>query len=243
MKEFKFLDYHTEYSCTGDLSYETDNGACFGYVFDGIRDNYNVEYCIILYKGLDYIKDTHDSNACLLDLHSLKNHLRKLRFFYPISYSIKETEHNESEVFKVSLKLKDVPAIFHKFALTWIRYAYEYPYNVWLIDAYKLHNYYRYDSIFNLFHIIGICGNIDRDIHQIVEDRPYKKINNTDLRNIINGGSDRLQRMFKYSDNVERYEIPNTIGEYSRKDYEYWKEGFEERKPVYMKMYRLISKL
>ena len=36
------------------------------------------------------------------------------------------------------LRLNNVPPTFHKYVLTWLRYTYEFPYNVFLKDAYNL---------------------------------------------------------------------------------------------------------
>lgn len=56
MKEFKYLDYHTEYSCEGDLVKRMAKEACFGYVFNRIDTGHNVKYRIILYSGTEFLR-------------------------------------------------------------------------------------------------------------------------------------------------------------------------------------------
>lgn len=55
MKDFQFLDYHTEYSCKGTFERHMSSAACFSDVFRNTGErNISEEYEVILYKGTDF---------------------------------------------------------------------------------------------------------------------------------------------------------------------------------------------
>lgn len=244
MKEFKFLDYCTEYSCKGDLKKEMNREGCFGYVFDNIEDNSDVVYNILLYKGVNYSKKKHFSNACLFTKKEIRNHLRLLKIMYPFSYSVRDYGKKDGfDVILVQLHLKDVPGTFHKYILTWLRYTYEYPYNVLLKDAYLLRkdSTFRFESIANLFNLtIGCFCDNPRDIHQIPRNQVSIRMKVSDIK-------ERIKKVYFLSDIYEKLRskndiVPKSIGNYSVEDIEYWETGFETRKPIYMKVYKDIKR-
>ena len=245
MEDFSYLNYYTEYSCNGYLNQGLDGGACFSYIFRNLEnEKVSIDYNIIIYKGTEFSKEEHNSNACLLTINQLKNHLKQAQCIYPFKFYIKECEHNGFDVFEVNLKLVDIPGMFHKYLLTWTRYTYEFPYNVLLIDAYKLKNEkcFKFSSIANIFNIV--LGSIDwedsNNIHQIPQIFTINKsLKINDLREKLNK-IERLNELYEALKNTDRF-IPNSIKELSIEDVEYWNniEYFEKyRKPVYLNNYK-----
>ena len=141
MKEFKFLDYCTEYSCEGSLERAMDVRACFGYVFGAVKNNSSVKYQVVLYMGTRYSAEQHQSNACIFTKQEVRNHLKLLKSLYPLQYSVRDYgDKNGYKRLLVTLNIENTPATFHKYALTWLRYLYEFPYNVLLRGSYTLKN-------------------------------------------------------------------------------------------------------
>lgn len=253
MKEFIFLNYHTEYSCKGVFSKTMRAEACFSKAFSNTDsvNNVNEEYKIILYKGTDFIKDTHNSNACIFTRTQIKNHLKQAQGIFPFEFTIKELKNwnKRYEVFEITLNLKDVPGSFHRYLLTWVRYLYEYPYNVVLYDALQLkkENCFRFTSIVNLFNLVlGCYCNSPREIHQITPNQVSKPMDKESIRNKLK----KISHLNSIYNCIKKKCENNTIEarylEFSYEDIEYWnsKEIFENfRKPIYLKVYnKLIRK-
>ena len=249
MKDFQFLDYHTEYSCKGEFEKEMDAEACFSFVFNHTSErNVSEEYEVILYKGTSFSREKHNSNSCLFTKKQIRNHLRQAQGIYPFDFHITEVSNWEDgyNVFKVHLKLTNVPGTFHKYLLTWLRYMYEYPYNVILFDAYKLKKdpCFRFTSMSDLFNLVLGCYNDNpRDIHQIARNQVSKVMRKKDIREklqqirMLNNVYDKLKRK------VNADTIPDSVEELSTSDIEFWESDdiFEKhRKPIYMNVYKKV---
>lgn len=251
MKEFAFINYNTEYSCTGDFSKKMGTDACFSKAFrytDSV-DNVNEKYEIILYKGIDFIKKTKGSNACLFTRKQIKNHLKQAQGVFPFKFRIQELKNwnKKYKVFKITLILEEVPGSFHKYLLTWVRYLYEYPYNVILHDALQLkkESCFRFTSISNLFNLVlGCFKDSPGEIHQIARNQISKPINKKALKDTLT----KISRLNIIYDELSKKKktIKNKYLGFSQNDIEYWQneEIFENfRKPVYLEMYnKLIRK-
>ena len=137
MQEFKYLGYHTEFSCSGDINYNMQVCACFARAFGRLnRDDTSVHYVIKVYKG-DTMRGK-GSNMCFFGERQIKNHLNQLKGLFPIKFKVRDSGDEKKPHFIVELYLKNLPGTYHKYALTWTRYLYEYPYNMILMDAYRL---------------------------------------------------------------------------------------------------------
>lgn len=245
MEDFRFLDYYTEYSCKGDFRKQMSVEPCFSFAFDmATKNSVNEEYIIILYKGIEFCKKTHKANACLFTKQQIRNHLKQAQEIYPFKYYVTEesTWRKKGPVFRIRLILEDVPGIFHKYILTWLRYMYEYPYNVLLCDAYKLkkEKCFRYSSISNLFNLIlGCYCNNPRPIHQITKNEISKKMSKKELQV-------KLKNVYNLNDiyiklGEKEYTIPREALGTTISDIEYWEnnEIFDTyRKPIYMNVYK-----
>lgn len=243
MNEFKYLSYHTEYSCDGTCNKKMSSEVCFSGIFSKITNESDITYNIRLYPGLDLCVESHNSNACLFTKNELKNHLRQLNDMYPFSYRVVEEVVRDKVCYRVVLHLKDVPATFHKYVLTWLRYTYEYPYNVILRDAYILKKdpIFRFESISNIFNVVSICcPAFVGEGHSISADSINKPLRKKELRdrikevNRLNGIYEKLK--------LKKSKLPDKIRDFDCYDAEYWSEElFEFRKPTYMNMFNKIK--
>ncbi len=244
MREFSFLKYHTVYSCGGDIKKELAPEACFEYVFKNVEDNFNVTYQVIIYLGTDYSKKTHKSNACLFSRKEVYNYLKLLKTLYPIKISVKNyTKDGSYDRLLVTLHIEKVPMTFHKYALAWLRYTYEFPYNVLLKDVYELKKdpIFRFESIANLINLtIGCYCEYLRSVHQIPSNQVSIKMKLKEVKERIKE-VDRLNDIYRRLED-KKNSIPKNINGFSVNDIEYWTNGFEDRKPIYINVYKDIKK-
>lgn len=238
MKEFKFLDYCTEYSCEGSLERAMQVNACFSYVFREVKNNSSVKYQIVLYMGTRYSAEQHKSNACIFTKQEVRNHLKLLKSLYPLQYSVRDYgDKNGYKRLLITLNIENTPATFHKYALTWLRYLYEFPYNVLLRDAYTLkkERTFRFESIANLFNLTLSCYcENPREIHQIPTNSIIQRLKLADVKRRIKQVN-FLSNIYKKEDK-KVLQIPKKIQGFSVEDIEYWNVGFGERKPIYMEI-------
>ena len=251
MNDFQFLDYHTEYSCKGTLEKEMDVEACFSFVFNQIDEgNVSEEYEVILYKGTAFSREHHNSNSCLFTKKQIRNQLKQAQGSYPFDFYITEAAkwRGGYNVFKIHLKLTNVPGMFHKYLLTWLRYMYEYPYNVILYDSYKLKKdpCFSFTSMSDLFNLVLGCFNENpAAIHQIAENQVSKTMLKRDIREKLQNIQILNNVYVKLKNKVKINQIPNEDGDLTTTDFEFWESDdiFERRrKPVYMNVYKEIIK-
>lgn len=214
--------------------------ACFSYVFNEVKSNSSVKYRIVLYMGTKYSAKQHKSNACIFTKQEVRNHLKLLKSLYPLQYSVRDYgDKNGYKRILVTLNIENTPATFHKYALTWLRYLYEFPYNVLLRDAYTLkkERTFRFESIANLFNLTLSCYcRNPRDIHQIPSNSIIQRLKLADIKRRIKQVN-LLHDIYEDGDK-KSLQIPKKIQDFSVEDIEYWNVGFEERKPIYMEIQR-----
>lgn len=246
MKEFSALNLHTEYGCSGDVSINMGVRVCFGTLFNTIENDNHVKYRILFHEGADYSRDTHRNSACFFTKEEIRHHLLKLRSLYPIQFKVMDYKGKRDDGYdriEVQMELDKVPATFHKYALTWIRYLYEYPYNVCLKDAYTLKKdpIFRFESIANIFNLVlGCYCGYANEHHQI-------PINNITRPLKISEVKERIRRVDELNDiyrllHIKHDDIPGSIGDYTIRDLEYWRDGFDIRKPIYINVYKEMHK-
>lgn len=241
MSVFNFLDYCTSYSVTGKINLGFSEQACFSDIFRRCHNNGNT-YSIILIKNNKYL-DLRLSNACFFNKQEVRNHLKIAKSLYKFNYRVTDTKYKGNPAFLIKLHLDNVPELFHKYILTWVRYTYEYPYNVILKDAYTLKKdtLFRFESIANIFNcILGIYPQADypRTIHQIIGGNS-KLLTNKALQLRIYTSED-LHSIYGKVDKVS--EFPNNFEGFDVYDIEYWEKGFEMRKPYYIDNYKYLKK-
>ena len=148
MQEFKFLRYYTKYSAFGALKVYLSEYACFSDIYKKFapRNLYDENYIIYIYKGANNLRN---NNMCFLSKKQLQNHIKQAQEIFNFKYQVIELE----KLYKVNLSITQAPGNFHKYILAWIRYCYEFPYNMLLLDALEIkkESCFKYTSISNLF--------------------------------------------------------------------------------------------
>ncbi len=244
MKEFSYLDFKVEYSCKGFFNIELSKSICFNVAFgklSKLTHTIDEQYEIIIYKSLDYLRATHYSNYCLLSKKQLSKHLQQAIDIYQFDFKINSIKVNGIPAFKVTLILnKDCPILFHKYLLTWLRYTYEYPFNVLLLDAYKLKKEprFKYTSIVNLFNITLTGFRKNNGLHSIIQTGINCRLQKNQIRTQLT----KVQRLNELYE-ILRYDyvpIQRKVQDKCVEDIEYWEDNYiyeQFRKPVYIKIY------
>lgn len=130
--------------------------ACYGssLVMIGKGRNHIVHYDIILITDESKIKQQFKNN-CRMSKHQLENYLRRITSIKPFKYHISQSEYKGSPCFELSLDIRGGKKEI-TFVLQCIKRTYEFPYNFYLEQAYKMQEIpkYKHDSILNLFNVV-----------------------------------------------------------------------------------------
>lgn len=177
---FEYLSYSTIYQASGDLVFENkdlEGQACFSYIFRNVRNNkkQHIIYSIYISTDPSYIQDNSESNLCILTEEQIRFHMSYLRFISSFKYKITKKFIDDYSGFRIDLDLNAIGNV-HKMFLTWIRYLYEYPYNLVLYDSFKLREEKRFIEKSNYLNIVNFVTVFYSNdwIHQI--PKSYHKI-------------------------------------------------------------------
>lgn len=170
---FEYLSYSTIYQASGDLVFENkdlEGQACFSYIFRNVRNNkkQHIIYSIYISTDSNFIQDNRESNLCILTEEQIRFHMSYLRFISSFKYKITKKFINDYSGFRIDLDLNAIGNV-HKMFLTWIRYLYEYPYNLVLYDSFKLREEKRFLEKSNYLNIVNFVTTFYSNdlIHQI----------------------------------------------------------------------------
>lgn len=241
MADFKFLSYDTIYSVNGTTHKELASEACFYKVFAS-EFYLNNTYKILIYKGLNKAKHNQDNN-CFLSKAELYHHISLLKNICKLTFSIKEyIDEDLYPYYELNLKLKNFN-IVHRFVLTWIRYAYEFPFNIYILDTYKLKKdpIFKYVNPFNLFNLVSSSCQYGNDNHMLTSLNKFHKIlkYNWIRTKMLKLSKKHCREVSEIFNNLQykavnaRDLIKHSFGE--------WNEGFEKRKEIYIDNYNKIK--
>lgn len=241
MADFRFLNYNTEYEVHGTINKKMGNEACFSYVFGGPEYMSNT-YKILIFRGLSRAKRSKDNN-CFLDKNQLHHHISIVKKLFGFTFSIEEKLNKDMEsYFEVTLIMSG-NKMNHKFILTWIRYSYEFPYNMYIVDVYRLkkEEEFKYVNPINIFNIIAGCYYTGNSGHMLTfPGNMYKVTKTNSLRNSLKKVSnDKWSRLNNVFTRVNVDLNPSNCTE----DYAKWEDSFKDRTLEYIKFYKKIKKL
>ena len=231
---FEYLNYSTIYQASGDLVFENkDLGgeACFSYIFNNVRNNkkQHIIYSIYISTDPDFIQENHENNFCILTEEQIRFHISYLRFISSFKYKITKKFIDDYSGFRIDLDLNAIGSV-HKMFLTWIRYLYEFPYNLVLYDSFKLREDKRFIEKSNYLNIVNfVTAFYSSDyIHQI--PKTFNNIPEFITRKSFKGRlikCDHLNDIFKNSNiKVEQFTEYDGINDFI--------EDFDNRKNKYI---------
>ena len=241
MDDFKFLNYHTEYGCEGTINKKFGGGACFENIFRCGLDYLDEKYLIRLYKK-DHILKDKKNNSCFVGIKEIKRHLKmisSLLVFDKYKFKIEEKE----DYFDVTLEIK-ADRLYHQYVLTWLRYLYEFPFNMILNDAKRMRKEkeFKFESLSNLFVVISNCYTdiFDREIHLISWGSP-RLLKNKQI-------SERMKSLISKGDRKLNHIYENRQGQKIIKgklyDLKFWEseKNYNKRLVEYKKSYKKCKK-
>lgn len=239
---FKFLNFCTVYSSKGSINKPKRREYCFSTIFYQGPDVQENEYMLEIYT--DRYKNRDDNN-CLLTEEQLITHIEEAKKIRNFEYSLSKKDNKYILNFKLN-----GPRMYHKVILSWIRYAYEFPFNIALYETFKLKNTkgFKRESLFNLFNLIGGSMNYYKHgthIHAIGRFDYFKpKISYKELIKIINNKvkespKDPINNILPELDR-KQFKTINT-GNYSFMEGGYWENDKEYKKRL--KTYKSNNKI
>lgn len=251
VNKFQYLSYDTVFDAKGDKDLDCARNACFAPILNRGTNIHNEEYNLYLVHDPKYALNKNRSNLCFLSLKQLKKHIYLARRLFPFEYSVEETEYEGYPTYKVHLKL-NANHFYHRYLLTWIRYAYEFPFNLILMDAIRMkHCYLNRESIANLF---VLCANSyceGPEFYNSGHAISYQGCNFLKER-LLKAGIDsiaakndkysRVNDLYRQLNPVINKKYPRLKGKNSRY-LEYWidQDDFEKRAKVYLKGYKILK--
>lgn len=230
----RFLNFCSKYSSKGTVNHAMSKNACFSAIFQGPRMQHN-EYVLELYfnKSVD-----NDDNNCLLTTEELVQYINEVKKIKSFEHTLEKHDNK----FVIKFKLSG-PIIYHKFILTWLRYAYEFPYNVVIKETFKVKqiNGFKRTSIFNLFNVISASIDYDKhgtDIHCIGHFDDFREIvKYEDLKKKLHKEAkdrwSRLNDLLKVYDKNKFKLVEDDHRNYYNSDYWNQEEEFKKRVKVY----------
>ena len=239
---FQFSNYSNTYTANGDVGdISKTNTACFSDVFrvlDNKRKKYfDIVYTIKINKDKHYVNELNRNNYCFLTKKELYNHIKILKKLFDFNFNVKE----EEDSYIVSAHLFN-SSIVHKYFLTWVRYSYEYPYNVMCLDALNLRKQpeFRFISKINIFNLFSLAGFEYRSCHCFVTmgSAYIKYFTNKDLSKRLKNSCPRVQTLF-LADSGHFPNITDKITEVDSTDRNELELTFKDRLLVYKNLYKI----
>lgn len=246
MRRFKFVDwmnFHTEYSCEGDYEMPMDTHACFGSVFRRGFENKIIKltYKIRVYNTLTKLNQG-ENNLALLNEKEIVEYLENAKKY--CNYTFELT--SKKGYYEITATLEGTH-IAHKFLLTYIRYLYEMPFNLYLLEAFYLKKNVRVFKdveILDLFNLVSATIPSHKhgtDIHAIGNSYDFKMLEPIEkIHKILEEGNlDRVNSIYRA---LNKKEFTTLVGDFENASY--WTSFLKIRKrvDVYIENYIKILK-
>lgn len=247
-KQFVFLNFHTEYSSKGTVNKPMRREYCFSTIFYDQAEQDN-SYRIRFYKELNGVNDGAKNNACFLTKDELFDFISIAKRIHDFDLKIED----ENDMFVVCIKL-NAPRIVHRYILSWVRYAYEFPFNMYLADAIRLKNTmgFRREDIFNLYNLVSASSGYywhGDSIHAIGNSndiRPFFSVEEQIKRVNEYNATGEINYIFPTINIKEFNRMTSLIDNYENKIecLDFWndKKEFKNRLAIYRKNRDLIKK-
>ena len=214
---------------------------CFAFVRDYFKENKSID--IINLWLLPKNDNEIDNHHIFVNLKQIKQWINEIKKVYPFTYLIYKTTWKKEFAYRIRLTINGT-RIQKLFILTAIRYTYEYPYNVQLLDAFRLKETKEFKNwdLFNLTQYIqvSIWGNkIGSPGHALSCCPAFTSIKTLNLRI---QSTKRVQDIFNwdYDGNDHPRQFDNLLVKS-----EFWvdKEGEDAFKNKRLKIYKNSIKL
>ena len=235
-RDYTYYNYRPDYGFElyqGDKLVDQDKqvrgAACFSRVFRDLEQGANnIEYTGIYTVRCRKEFEKGSGNFCVVNKSEIRRILRYMRDSLEVEISMEDTPEN----YVFHMKVEGKP-IKHKFALTFLRVFYEFPYNEWAKEAFRLRDTVpslKHVSFLKIYYII-IMSFRDRDHggHSLFYNRT-RNLSINRLRKAYKEGKDRVQQVYTCRANVGYDQINCSWSDFHKLDLE---EGIEGRFKIY----------
>lgn len=254
--EFNYLNLCSIYKTDGYSTVPMSENPCYAKTLNKWqteRQSKKVDYEIILTQGACRLKDDHKNNACFLNRKEIEQHLRMVKTIHNFTYRLEDGEYHSScngkdyKAWHLFVTIEGTKAQ-HKFVLTSIRHLYEYPFNMWLIDAHRLResapDTFKYVSILNLLQIVKSAFPDDymTDQSLMFKKRKFHTKKSVKARLARETYITKIYNEETSSDRTLKY--IESRGNSKLRSIDYWlgQKSFEERRAVYLDNYENFFK-
>lgn len=213
--------------------------VCFASVF-GILNKFKETYHGIykLYFNKEF--KAYSGNFCVLNKDEIFKVLRYMRKTFDIKAYFGETD----EKYIIKLDITGTP-VKHKFILTFSRVFYEFPYNEFAKEVFRIRNYGTIDEInfsnksfLEVYHLVNFIYKYYTGIGHSLFHYPCKSLSSKILTEVFERGEYRVQDVYKGTDKLY-YMFPCTCrGNVISKD---WDKGLNKRMHLYVKYYKKLK--
>jgi len=247
--KLSYLNYATVYSAQGDRDVVMGKHACFAEAIN--RGTIQKEhYEMYLIRDKRFAIEKRFSNLCLMNEAQLRKHIWLARRLFPFKYTVENSEYDRHPAFKVTIDL-DAPLFYHRYLLTWVRYAWEFPYNLIMEDALRMkHQYLPKENIPNLYVLcsdsIVSCPTGNDSLHGI-PCGGASFLRECELKARINELSaskyGRLNELYpsKYEVHCKLEKTTDDANKWPYLDYWNDPEEFQERAKIYLRNYKILK--
>lgn len=226
----------TSYKSTGDnnLDYLGSHTVCFGSLVNNMPESGNIHnhYTITIFKPQNqehWRINGMNANATLLNINEIRNHVRVVKKLFNFSFKVTEDEDR----YHVHIDINQ-PKIYHRYLLSWIRYTYEYPFNIACLDMHEMRKQpeCRFISSPNLMLTTLLFTINPRYDHCICNQGVPKGLTNSKLKKRFIEEV-YLNKFYKRLPNIKW----NSFGERWSTSREEQLKDFGRRKEKYLEMY------
>lgn len=220
----KFIgDYCTIVS--SDCNPELKERACFANVI--ARRFCKESYTLIVCSNGKYGNTNH---YCSVNKEQILSWIKTLKKIHPFSYKIKNIDYNGNPAFQFNITIEGT-RIQRLFVLIGIRYIYEFPFNMALSEAFRLHSIeeYKWINTISLTHFVmrNIFEDYGCELHALARRPKYARLK--EIKSNLKK-ADRVHDSFIISD----FYVPRKM--YAINTSEFWESSNEFAKRL--KLYR-----
>lgn len=173
---------------------------CFAHLFTVLNNEfkYNDKLDISLNILINKDKNLNTyNNLVVIDKESVIKHIEYLKNLFDFEYKLIDSKN----LYKLCAKLSSKKTIQVKFFCAWVRYLYEFPANVYMLDIYRLIDagFFKNESPFNL---VMLINNIAQQANISIRSDQCIKLDgifleDRALRTKLNRGRLKLNGLYK----------------------------------------------
>ena len=244
VRDYNYYSYRPDYGFElykedklVDSAEQVEGAVCFARVFRDLDQ----KSCTLEYKGIYTVKcrkkfEEKSGNFCALNKSEVLRVLRYMRDSLNVDISMEDTPDNY--VFHMNIEGKSIK---HKFALTFLRVFYEFPYNEFAKEAFRLRDNdiipgLKHMSFLKIFFII--CTSFrahDHAGHSLFLQRP-KDLSIKILRQAYEEGRDCVQDVYN-GKSIKYKQVDYGWAEFHCLD---WEASVEDRLQTYLDNFKLL---